>query len=1737
MSRNSISQKALSLLLSFALIFSHLSLSTMGAYAADAKSIVGFEELAPEVAEQNAALGTPEANLSLPKTLRAKIRTASDSGTSAPGSQTLVSSEPEPEDTQSGAEKPSVDSEDSSKAESDSEPGGQTLASSEPERDTQSGAEKSSVDSEFSSSAESETEPEKKPDEPVVSEPDWEDITVTWAPSPDYDGNTAGKYRFTPELPEGCVLLDGVTVPEIIVTVGEGAAARLALGSSDSTTLYLDPGPVTIGDGTVTGFNYEGEKVTTPDPNGNYKIKQSLSEPTGWNILITGGTHEITLDGLNINNLTDRSAICVESGATVTLKLSGDNVIRTPGDRIVVAGVEVQSGATLIIEDAGGASLTADGGQMGGAGIGGQQCFPCGTVVINSGTVTATGYGGAGIGGGDAGGAGGIVTINGGIVTATSHGGGAGIGGGGTAAGGTVTINGGTVTATGDLTGEGWGGAGIGGGGKGAGGTVTINGGSVKATSTGGGEAIGKGKGGSDSGTLTNSGGSKVCLTTVALPSKDAETVEALSLTQGGSKVSYGITDMKPDEDGKLYLYLPASDDTIASVTARFANGHEAEYKNYYGSVTGAGPNVLKMDPVLSVNSSYSCGDTISPTVSGSSSGVTFSYSGKSGSETTYGPSSTPPTNCGDYTVSATPDATDSYYSKTLTGDFSITQKDIGTASIANITGCQYTGNPVEPDLTVTVGGTALTKGTDYTVSYVSNTDPGTATATVTGINNYTGSLSKTFTIGKADPSVSLSADPASGAKTGDTATLTASVTGVAGHPPTGTVKFYDGGKELGTGTLSSGAASYKWSGVGAGDHALKASYLGDNYYNTADGSIGDYPIAKRTPTLGTAPAATRVPYGSALSASALTGGKMVGANGTAVSGTFQWNSPDTVVKSDGSYEATFTPTDTGNYNTATVTVPVTVTYADPTISVEGNLTDQNQWAAYIPLTVTTITYDANASARVTAAFKANGQADFGAPQSLMPGGTFTAIQNGTYRFTVTDGQNQTAHWDVTVTQIDNTLPNTPAVTEAGKYTASNWYKESQTVSASFTATPGSPEHLQYSLDGGKTWTDGTSATVSAEGTTSVSFRVTDELGRTGTQASAAVNIDLTAPTNLAIAYRTNTVKNILNFLTFRKFFNDTVDGAVSAQDAGSGVGMYQYEIVPDGGSLDQNKWVTGDTFSIQPDFKGTVYARAQDKVGNVCEAVSDSIVTDQTKPSITASYAYSGQKIYDSGAKIGVVVTDACAGVNQITYQIGAGTVQTTDVAAGGTAPNGKYSFSIGGLPYGDYNVVIGATDNSGNGAGAVTVPVSMASVTGVAVTGAPANATQGSTYRLGATVSGQNSPSQAANWSLSGNQSTNTKIDQNGILTVGTDETAASLTVRAASAAVPSVSGSVTLPVKARVLTGVSMKTLPSKTRYYKGEALDVTGAVITAAYDNGTSEDIPVTLAMVSGFDSSKTGTQNVTVTYSGLTATFPVTLEQRPSSGGSSAPSLPSSLTDATTHITVDLSGATFPSWVTGVSLSATPETASGVPTGTTGGAADPQGAAACSLAVSDQALSVIGTPLLLNIRLLDRSGNPVSFTGSVTVRIPLPAGLRGTPRVFRYESDGTLTDMNAAVENGFLVFQTSHFSYYVIAGTGDSITLDTKDYSMPVGGKYQIGVKLTGTKAAAVKFHSTNDKVATVAKLKNGNYQVTGNGPSTAYIMFDVYDNKNHLLTHASVRVDVKTGIRPRGDSTRQIGVF
>ena len=74
----------------------------------------------------------------------------------------------------------------------------------------------------------------------------------------------------------------------------------------------------------------------------------------------------------------------------------------------------------------------------------------------------------------------------------------------------------------------------------------------------------------------------------------------------------------------------------------------------------------------------------------------------------------------------------------------SMTNDGITIAAIADRT---YTGSAIEPEVTVTDGETTLTLGTDYTIGYSANVNVGTATATITGMGNYSGEKAATFTI------------------------------------------------------------------------------------------------------------------------------------------------------------------------------------------------------------------------------------------------------------------------------------------------------------------------------------------------------------------------------------------------------------------------------------------------------------------------------------------------------------------------------------------------------------------------------------------------------------------------------------------------------------------------------------------------------------------------------------------------------------------------------------------------------------------------------------------------------------------------------------------------------------------------------------------------------------------------------------------------------------------------------
>lgn len=104
-----------------------------------------------------------------------------------------------------------------------------------------------------------------------------------------------------------------------------------------------------------------------------------------------------------------------------------------------------------------------------------------------------------------------------------------------------------------------------------------------------------------------------------------------------------------------------------------------------------------------------------------------------------------------------------SYKNNTNAGTATVTVNGIGSykgaksttfkISAANLSGYTLTvndrnpGKDNTPGVTVKKGSKTLTKDTDYSVSYADNTSFGTATVTVTGKKNYTGTLKRTYAI------------------------------------------------------------------------------------------------------------------------------------------------------------------------------------------------------------------------------------------------------------------------------------------------------------------------------------------------------------------------------------------------------------------------------------------------------------------------------------------------------------------------------------------------------------------------------------------------------------------------------------------------------------------------------------------------------------------------------------------------------------------------------------------------------------------------------------------------------------------------------------------------------------------------------------------------------------------------------------------------------------------------------
>ena len=77
-----------------------------------------------------------------------------------------------------------------------------------------------------------------------------------------------------------------------------------------------------------------------------------------------------------------------------------------------------------------------------------------------------------------------------------------------------------------------------------------------------------------------------------------------------------------------------------------------------------------------------------------------------------------------------------------------------------------------------------------------------------------------------------------------------------------------------------------------------------------------------------------------------------------------------------------------------------------------------------------------------------------------------------------------------------------------------------------------------------------------------------------------------------------------------------------------------------------------------------------------------------------------------------------------------------------------------------------------------------------------------------------------------------------------------------------------------EAPAVESLVINTLPSKTLYYTGDTLDLTGLSVTANYSDGTSAQINANSLSISGFDTSTAGEKTVTLSYGGKSVSFKI-----------------------------------------------------------------------------------------------------------------------------------------------------------------------------------------------------------------------------------------------------------------------
>jgi hypothetical protein len=231
-------------------------------------------------------------------------------------------------------------------------------------------------------------------------------------------------------------------------------------------------------------------------------------------------------------------------------------------------------------------------------------------------------------------------------------------------------------------------------------------------------------------------------------------------------------------------------------------------------------------------------------------------------------------------------------------------------------------------------------------------------------------------------------------------------------------------------------------------------------------------------------------------------------------------------------------------------------------------------------------------------------------------GATATVTAQGTtlVRFQAIDGANNTSGWVQDAAMIDRTAPTAPTVSGG----SSSWqHAASVTVTGSGSSDTGGSALAGYryrtSTNGGSTWssaTAGSSAAISAEGTTLVQFQSIDGAGNTSawTPASATtastVKLDRTNPTDPVVTGGSASWQSVASVTLTASASSDSV----------SGLAGYEYETSTDGGTT-WSAATSGPSKAITAQGQTLVRFRADDVSGLASNWVQGTARIDRTAP------------------------------------------------------------------------------------------------------------------------------------------------------------------------------------------------------------------------------------------------------------------------------------------------------------------------------------------------------------------------------------------------------------------------------------------------------------------------------------------------------------------------------------------